>query len=71
MHGQRRARMPLKIVAAIIGGISLVSWAVEEVLPWTQTTALVFGIVLVAYGAAASARGDGAVERTDDAVTTN
>ena len=71
MHGQRRTRMPLKIVAATIGGISLVSWAVAEVLPWVQTTALVFGVVLVAYGAAANARPDGAAERTNDAATTN
>ena len=70
MHGQRRARMPLKIVAATIGGISLVSWAVEGVLPWIQTLALVFGVGLMAY-AAANAYRDGAAERTDDSATTN
>ena len=50
MHGQRRTRTPLKIVAATIGGISLVSWAVAEVLPW-QTDGAVYlrSIILLGW----------------------
>jgi len=52
MHTQQRGRMSLGIAAATIGGMSLIGWAVSDVLPFTQATALVFGVVLVAYGAA-------------------
>jgi hypothetical protein len=52
MNGPRRARMPLNVVAATLGGMSLIGWAVNDVLPWMQATALVFGVVLVAYAAA-------------------
>ena len=65
MSEPHRARMSLDIVAATVAGMSLIGWAVNEVLPWTQATALVFGVVLVAY-AAANARRAGAAERIDN-----
>jgi len=39
--------MPLKIAAATIGGISLVSWAVVEVLPWQTDGAVYLGIIIL------------------------
>ena len=59
---QRQNRGPLywKTVAAIIGGMALIGWAVVDVLPWLQKTALVFGIVLVAHGMATGPRPDAA-----------
>lgn len=66
MHASRRAPIGWRTVAAIVGGMSLIGWAVEGVLPWMQATALVFGILFVAYGLAASARPDRTTERADD-----
>ena len=68
MHGQRRTPMGWAVVVAIVGGVSLIGWAVEEALSFIHTTALVFGIVLVAYGFAASGRADGAAKRTEEGV---
>lgn len=38
------------IVIAIVGGMTLLGWAVQDVLSWAQRAALVFGVVLLAYG---------------------
>jgi len=39
---------------AIIAGMSLIGWAVDDSLSWLQRAALVFGVVLTAYGVASS-----------------
>ena len=56
MHRQNRGPMYWRTVAAIIVGMSLIGWAVEDVLSWLQKTALVFGVVLLAYGMATGYR---------------
>lgn len=41
-----------KTAIAIVAGMSLIGWAVDDVLPWIERTALIFGVVLVAGGMA-------------------
>ena len=45
-----------RTVGAIIAGIGLIGWAVQDVLPWLQQAALAFGVVLVALGMVAGSR---------------
>jgi hypothetical protein len=49
-----RIPMQLRTVVAIVVGFTLIGWAVGDVLPWAQRAALVFGVVLIAYGMATS-----------------
>ena len=55
MHGPNRGPS-WGTVGAIIAGIGLIGWAVQDVLPWLQQAALVFGVVLVALGMVAGSR---------------
>ncbi len=50
MHRPNRGPLSWRTVAAIIGGVILMGWAVEDVLPWLQKTALIFGVLFVTYG---------------------
>ena len=50
MEKPKRASMLWRNALAIVFGMSLVGWAVEDVLTWVQRTALVFGVVLVSGG---------------------
>ena len=58
MPRTNRAPLHWRTVAAIIAGMSLIGWAVGDVLPWLQKTALVFGVVLLAHGMATAPRPD-------------
>ena len=64
MRGQNRGPS-WRTVGAIIAGIGLLGWAVQDVLPWWQQTALVFGVVLVAFGMVAGSRTGGDGDRDD------
>lgn len=57
MDSTGRAPMSWKTVVAMVGGLSLIGWAVEDVLTWAQQGALVFGVVLIAYAMGTSRRG--------------
>ena len=56
MRWQNRGRMYWTTVAAIVIGMSLIGWVVEDVLSWLQKTALVIGVGLLAYGMATGYR---------------
>ena len=36
---------------SLVGGMSLVGWAVQDVLSWWEKTALIAGVVLIANAA--------------------
>jgi hypothetical protein len=55
MASQSRPRFMWKIAFAIVGGMSFLSWAVDDIMTWLQRAALVCGVVLIAYGMAAGA----------------
>ena len=50
MEKLTRGPMLWRNALAIVFGMSLVGWAVEDVLTWVQRTALVFGVALVSGG---------------------
>lgn len=49
LHG----RIAWQTALSLVGGMSLIGWAVQDVFSWREKTALIAGVVLVAYGFAA------------------
>ncbi len=56
MPTQKRGRPNWRMVGGIMVGMSLVGWSVQDVLTWWQQTALVFGVLFLAFGVVASSR---------------
>ena len=48
MSKKRRARVSWVFALSLVGGMSLVGWAVQDVLSWWEKTALIAGVVLIA-----------------------
>ncbi len=51
MSKKRRARISWAVALSLVGGMSLVGWAVQDVLSWWEKTALIAGVVLIANAA--------------------
>lgn len=54
MQARNRTALSWKSALATVGGLALMGWAVDGLLPWLQQTALIFGVVLIAYGMGSS-----------------
>ena len=50
MSKKRRVRISWPTAFSLVGGMSLVGWAVQDVLSWWEKTALIAGVVLIANG---------------------
>ena len=57
MSKKRRARISWHTAIGIVVGMSLIGWAVEDVLSWWEKTALIAGVALIAYGFGAAVLG--------------